>query len=670
MAILADYQYTIVHKPATNGIIKVADALSRPFENTSSMPVAELPNDEQNNSQNLTHKSLLLASADEQNNKTPKLTKYDPNDIHNDEKFQDTIHQERNLTKANQQDLDDIQKVFTSQEQNPNHDTLIDTQHDNMHTLDEQEHIPIDTSRQDEVLLQYTSTIAQAQNSDKDIKRLKHRLTNSSIKTDLGKTLETPLVKYYWSHRSKLKIENDIIYFFDNKNRPRIIVPRSKINELLKLAHNDKTAGHRSAGKMVPLLRAKYHWFKLRGDVELYVKRCYSCGAHKKPKRNRPKAPLFMTKVSSKFERLSVDFAGPFNKTKRGNKYIFLGICCFTKFGFAIPISSTESEFVARILIERWITYFGCPLEIHSDKGSNLISQLIKSLYKLLGIKHSHSLAYVPQQNGAAEKLVSTMKNMMCHFAASKPREWDDVAPLVVLAYNNQVSESTKCIPQEMAMGEIARVSLDLVWGPPPIVEDLDEPDYVAWLRDTMYDIHDYALKTLSHTIQTTKDRFDKGQFGSPYKKDDLVWKLKGRFETGSRKFQRKYEGIFIVLEKQTNVSYLIQHLKTHKKEIVHFNRLKRAYLDPLTLESFLQDLYPQLDHQPEQDQQDDEETILIGFRNPPEERHQQPQLPNENEPQIDQREHPDINPPPLPPRINRRPRVVVRNYNLRSGRH
>jgi len=168
--------------------------------------------------------------------------------------------------------------------------------------------------------------------------------------------------------------------------------PEVKIPELLRLTHDHETAGHRCAQKMFDILKLKYHWFKMKYSIDTYVKRCKSCGMHKKPKSTRPVAPLYMTRVSSKFERISIDFAGPFTRTVRGNKHILLGIDHFTKFAFAVPMSNIDSENVARVLIERWIVYFGCPMEIHSDKGSNLVSELIRNVYRLLNIKQSNSL--------------------------------------------------------------------------------------------------------------------------------------------------------------------------------------------------------------------------------------------------------------------------------------
>ena len=659
IAILSDYNYTIVHKPATNGIMKVADALSRPSESEQLLPVALSPED--NLLDSITDNTNKIGSVLEKEIRTDIVQNADICNLY-------TISTIQPLT-VNLIDDGAGEGESKIESSNSTNENSISGQDSDLITLD------IDKTRQQSVLENYTSQISTAQNNDMHIKQLKLIFSTNYDAKLTNISSEPPLVKFYWSQKQRLKLQDDILYYAPKSKTKvenfRIIVPFSKIKELLKLAHDDQMAGHRSPGKMLPLLKQHYHWFNMKAHIELYVKRCQSCGAHKKPRATRPRAPLFATKVSSKFERLSIDFAGPFNKTKRGNRFILLGVCCFTKFAFSIAMPTTDSENVARVLIERWIVYFGVPLEIHSDSGSNLISELIKHLYRLLNIKQSNSLAYVPQQNGAAEKLVSTIKNMVCHFAVNKPRLWDDVVPLVVLAYNNQIHASTKVTPQQMVMGESARVSLDLAWGAPPIVEDLEEAEYVSWLREVLYDIHDYALTHLNVSIQTMKDRFDKGQFGKPYVKEDLVWKLKGKFESGSRKFQRRYDGIYIILEKMSNTAYLIKHLKTHKEETVHFNRLKRAYLNPLTLDSLLQQMNTKSDIPSRPEPIESEEPIIIGYRtenapviNP---------LPLNNE-QLIHEPIPDLirhDSPPLPPRrheVRRRvPKLPVRTYNFRT---
>ena len=94
-----------------------------------------------------------------------------------------------------------------------------------------------------------------------------------------------------------------------------------------------------------------------------------------------------------------------------------MGLDQFTKFAFAVPMSKIDSENVARVLIDRWISFCGVPLEIHSDSVSQLISDVTKKVYGILGIKLTNSLPYVSRQNGAAEKLVFSIKSMLRHFA-------------------------------------------------------------------------------------------------------------------------------------------------------------------------------------------------------------------------------------------------------------
>ena len=168
---------------------------------------------------------------------------------------------------------------------------------ENIEASDGQNQTPC-TTEQQTYTSQYVANISSAQNKDKNIVQLKTQLSSDYDKTIHDISSDPPVVKFHWSFKQRLKLENDVLYFADSKQleKIRIIVPRSKVKDLLKLTHDDQTAGHRSAGKMLPLLKQHYHWFKMKSDIDLYVKQCQSCGTHKKPRANRPRAPLFQTK--------------------------------------------------------------------------------------------------------------------------------------------------------------------------------------------------------------------------------------------------------------------------------------------------------------------------------------------------------------------------------------
>ena len=133
-----------------------------------------------------------------------------------------------------------------------------------------------------------------------------------------------------------------------------------------------------------------------------------------------------------------------------------------------------------------------------------------------------------------------------------------------------------------MVIGEPARLAIDLLWGKPPTAAEEDDCDFVIDLRNTLHSVHDYARNKMDVSIKSTKDLVDKGQYGEPYEVGDHVWLLRGTFDTGSRKFERKYEGIFRVEEKVANVGYRIKHIETGQTQTVHFNRLKRSFVGEL----------------------------------------------------------------------------------------
>ena len=58
----------------------------------------------------------------------------------------------------------------------------------------------------------------------------------------------------------------------------------------------------------------------------------------------------------------------------------------FTKWTEAFPLKVTDSETLAKILVNEVICRYGVPSSLHSDQGANLTSKLISSLCDTLGI--------------------------------------------------------------------------------------------------------------------------------------------------------------------------------------------------------------------------------------------------------------------------------------------
>jgi hypothetical protein len=55
----------------------------------------------------------------------------------------------------------------------------------------------------------------------------------------------------------------------------------------------------------------------------------------------------------------------------------------FSKWMEAIPIPDAEAKTVVDKFVERIVSIFGVPLQIHSDQGSNFESKIFRNMYNL-----------------------------------------------------------------------------------------------------------------------------------------------------------------------------------------------------------------------------------------------------------------------------------------------
>ena len=72
-----------------------------------------------------------------------------------------------------------------------------------------------------------------------------------------------------------------------------------------------------------------------------------------------------------------------------------------------------KSRRIASILVEEVIPFFGVPEALLTDRGTNLLSNLMLDLCKGLGIKKLNTTAYHPHCDGMVERFNTTLKAML-----------------------------------------------------------------------------------------------------------------------------------------------------------------------------------------------------------------------------------------------------------------
>lgn len=431
--------------------------------------------------------------------------------------------------------------------------------------------------------------IKEHQRKDPNLKILITLLQEDREPTVEELSKEPGTIRWYYNKKDNLKLINDHLIFTNKKGDQRLVVPKHLITTILQLSHSATTAGHRSAQKILEILRNKYHWIGMRDQIENYVKCCTTCGLIKKPQKH-PKALLTPTVVKQKWEIMQIDIVGPYMKSRRGNRFLLTAICAFTKFARAWPLSNVTSETIARCLVDKHLSIFGLPQTIHSDNGSNFCSDLMVELYKLLGIRQTRSHVYCAFNNGMIERWHLTLEEAIATQANKTPRSWCEYVPLCVLSYNSQVHSSSGFSPFKMMFGEEARLPIDLMFGSTPSDQNICPHEYVNWLESTLGEIHEASNKKQESKRIYMKRHYDKSAYGQPHQVGDLVWILKGRFEQRKApKLAKPFKGPYIIREKLSDISYKVENLTApYETTLVHYNRTKKCQLSQTALKRYM----------------------------------------------------------------------------------
>ena len=236
------------------------------------------------------------------------------------------------------------------------------------------------------------------------------------------------------------------------------------------------------------------------------------------------------------FETLGVDLIGPFDTSTRGNRFVLVVHCHFSKFTQAEPLPNKEAKTLANAL-ERMLLLFGLRTRtIVSDRGQEFVSTAhrpsdrakhpVQALLQRYHLHHSKTAAYHPQANGATERANQSLKTKLQATLMEHGTDWNNRLPLALFHMNNAVHTTTKLTPFKAAFGDDARNPSDLVdctkAGTPPDMSTNHQ-------QDTLVRQRIIEEKVKRHQQSTGKQR----QPFIPYKVGQHVYARKPPLEKG-----------------------------------------------------------------------------------------------------------------------------------------
>ena len=137
--------------------------------------------------------------------------------------------------------------------------------------------------------------------------------------------------------------------------------------------------------------------------------------------------PLIPILAQNPFEKWGIDFVGPIKPPScYGQKhYILVATEYVTKWAEALATKTDDAKTVAKFIYENIITWFGCPKELVSDRGTHFLNDIIEQLTNKFLIKHRKTTPYHPRANGQTEKTNGILCKIITKTVQGSNTDWD-----------------------------------------------------------------------------------------------------------------------------------------------------------------------------------------------------------------------------------------------------
>ena len=119
----------------------------------------------------------------------------------------------------------------------------------------------------------------------------------------------------------------------------------------------------------------------------------------------------------------------------------------------AFVTKDQTAKTVARALYKWFITVFGAPAKLLSDRGANFTSRLVEELCSMFGIQKCCTTSYHAQCNGQVERFHQTFFRMLGKLTKDKKAQWEKHLPEVLQAYNSTRLAVTGYSPHYLMFG-------------------------------------------------------------------------------------------------------------------------------------------------------------------------------------------------------------------------
>ena len=224
--------------------------------------------------------------------------------------------------------------------------------------------------------------LAKAQSEDEEVLLQKQGFRDQAIKNDFPNHNCTVLCS-----------------LFNSVERP--IVPKAFRYKIFQQLHG---ISHPGAEKTFKLISRSYYWPCMKIDIRKWCRCCPDCQKSKITRHTKSEFGRFPE--SDRFEHVHMDLITVLEVDGYSDVVTFIDRR--TRWIEAIPVKETTASAIAQAFVEVWISRYGVPSKLSSDRGPQFRSDLFDEFGRLLRVEAIRTTAYNPKANGLLERVHRT----------------------------------------------------------------------------------------------------------------------------------------------------------------------------------------------------------------------------------------------------------------------
>jgi hypothetical protein len=281
-------------------------------------------------------------------------------------------------------------------------------------------------------------------------------------------------------------------------------------------------------------------------EVKSYTQQCTTCQKTKSPTTAPTGKMLTPQFPHIPLTDIAIDFVGPLKASGHYNM-ILTCTCRLTGFTKIIPGLQTDTaEKTANRFFSGWLTSFGAPQTIISDRDKTWTSKFWKALMERIGTQFHMTTAFHPQADGRSERTNKTVAQILRSFTSKRQSKWLESLQAVEFAINSAINVATGCSPFELITGRKPQLF-------PSLEITSDQPSTLtAWLRKRENSWAEARDALWTSRVQQALQHNKRRRELPPLAKGDWVlldsadWR--GKHQGGTDKLKERYEGPYQVM--------------------------------------------------------------------------------------------------------------------------